>query len=96
MFDTFCCANTKGMGSIDDLLHSLLIRPESKRGGKCGRQKGKGRRDRKENRRSLREDRGVAGRVRREKPEACFFAFPPGPKQECWADKGFSHQHLTI
>lgn len=49
------------MGSIDDLLHSLLIRPESKRGGKCGRQKGKGRRDRKERRRSLGEDRGVAG-----------------------------------
>lgn len=49
------------MGSIDDLLHSLLIRPESKKGGKCGGQKGKGRRDRKESTRSLGKDRGVAG-----------------------------------
>jgi len=38
------------MGSIDDPLHSLLIRPERKKGGKCTRQKGKGRGDRKESR----------------------------------------------
>lgn len=31
-FDIFCCANTKRRGSIDDPLHSLLIRPEHKRG----------------------------------------------------------------
>lgn len=54
--DIFCWANTKRMGSIDDLLHSLLIRPESRRCGKCGRQKGNWRRDG----RSLGEDREVA------------------------------------
>lgn len=33
-FDIFYCANTKKMGSIGDPLHSLLIRPESRRAGK--------------------------------------------------------------
>lgn len=48
---------TQRMGSIDDPLHSLLIRPERKRGGKCGRQK---ERRGKKSRRSLGEGRGVA------------------------------------
>lgn len=32
---------TQRMGSIDDLLHSLLIRPESKRVGSAGDRRGK-------------------------------------------------------
>ena len=47
----------KKMGSIDDLLHSLLIRPESKRLGSAG-EKGKGRRDGREEKITRRGQRG--------------------------------------